>query len=177
MCRFLVWVFAVACPLLVQPSAAQTPHRVGAGVHYWKTIDEIADAWKDSVTIDENGVSWVFSYQYVANPLLSYELDLLVMPETYGAAREGYRVWGPQAMVLVGKTLYVGLGIGIYRAGNEWAPNPFYPLRAGVELELLPKLLLDLNANYRIEKWNMHYTKKDVDTDTVTLGAVIRLCL
>lgn len=172
-----MFILGLILILLAGPSLAQGHHRIGAGLHYWRTVDEIADAWKDSVAIDESGVSWILSYQYSSNPLITFEADILIMPETYGAAEDGYRVWGPQAMLLVGHTIYAGMGVGIYRAGDEWAPNPFFPLRAGIDLEILPKLSLDINGNYRIEKWNMHYTKEDVDTDTVTLGAIVRVSL
>lgn len=172
-----ICLFVMLACLTVSPLEAQGRHRIGAGVHYWKTLDEIADAWRDSVTIDEEGLSWVISYQYSSLPLITVEADVLLMPQTYAAAQRGYAVWGPQVMLLVGRSLYAGVGAGILRAGDDWAPNPFFPLRAGVDLEVLPKLSVDLNANYRIEKWNIHYTREDIDTDTVTLGVVVRASL
>ncbi|MBN1424301.1 hypothetical protein JXA88_07075 [Candidatus Fermentibacteria bacterium] len=167
----------LAVVVLITPAHAQGHHKIGAGLHYWKTIDEIDVETLEGASIKDNGVSWILSYQYSSNPLVTFEADILIMPETYGAAESGYRVWGPQAMILVGPMIYGGIGVGIYRAGDEWAPNPFFPLRVGVDLEILPKICLDINANYRIEKWNMHYTEEDIDTDTVTLGAVVRLSL
>lgn len=161
--------------MLTAPAEAR--HKIGAGLHYWKTIDEIRANPVEDVTIKDDGISWILSYQYASSPLITFEADILILPETYGAAESGYRVWGPQAMLLVGPMVYGGIGVGIYRAGDEWAPNPFYPLRVGVELEILPKISVDVNANYRIERWNMHYTQEDIDTDTVTLGAVLRLSL
>ena len=176
--RLIVTLVVVAALCVLPcPTEAQTPHRIGAGLHYWKTIDDIDVEEVEGTSIKDDGVSWILSYQYASSPLIRFEADILIMPETYAAARSGYRVWGPQAMLLVGPMIYGGLGVGIYRAGNEWADSPFFPLRVGIDLAILPKISLDINANYRIEKWNMQYLEDDIDTDTVTLGAVVRLQL
>ena len=41
----------------------------------------------------------------------------------------------------------------------------------GIDLLLLPKIHLDINADYRFAEWDEIY---DYDTDTVTLGATLR---
>ncbi|MCU0612578.1 MAG: hypothetical protein MUE60_12415 [Candidatus Eisenbacteria bacterium] len=175
MSRLLALLALLTVLTAPQPATAQGHHRIGAGLHYWKTIDEIDVEEVEGTSIKDDGVSWILSYQYSSSPLVRFEADILIMPETYAAARSGYRVWGPQAMLLVGPMLYGGIGVGIYRAGDEWADDPFFPLRAGIDLEILPKISLDINANYRIEQWNMQYLEDNIDTDTVTLGAIVRL--
>ena len=48
-------------------------------------------------------------------------------------------------------------------------------LRAGVDLEILPSIFLDLNANYRFETWDFERAAEEIDTDVVTAGAIVRL--
>ncbi len=48
-------------------------------------------------------------------------------------------------------------------------------LRAGLDLEVLPAVYLDLNANYRFEQWGFDNITNHISTDTVTLGAIVRL--
>jgi opacity protein-like surface antigen len=43
-----------------------------------------------------------------------------------------------------------------------------------LDFELIPYMHLDINANYRFENWDDDKFFKDVDTDTVTVGAVVR---
>jgi len=41
----------------------------------------------------------------------------------------------------------------------------------GIDLLLLPKIHLDINADYRFAEWDEIY---DYDTDTITMGATVR---
>ena len=45
----------------------------------------------------------------------------------------------------------------------------------GLDIELLPLIHLDINANYRFEDWDTGKIEEDIDTDTVTLGLVGRI--
>jgi hypothetical protein len=150
------------------PTFADAANRLGAGVHYWVAMDDI-----DVDDVDENGYSLIFSYQYISSLFFKIETDL-------GLTQKGYAgsdtvVWSPQAYFLVGKGLYGGIGIGINYSDGDLAENPFYALRAGIDLEVLPSIFLDINANYRFENWDFDEVKEDVDSDTVTLGAILRL--
>jgi hypothetical protein len=44
-----------------------------------------------------------------------------------------------------------------------------------VDLEVLPSVHLDINANYRFETWDFDRIEKDVNTGNITLGAIVRL--
>ena len=49
-------------------------------------------------------------------------------------------------------------------------------MRAGLIMELLPSLYLDINANYRFDQLNKIRDEfSEIDTDNVTLGAAMRL--
>jgi hypothetical protein len=45
-----------------------------------------------------------------------------------------------------------------------------------MEFILLPKISLDVTANYRFTKWG-ELEGEDIDTDTIVLGAALRLSL
>ena len=150
------------------PAEAAGSRRLGAGVNYWRTLDDV-----DVRDVDESGFSWHASAQW-RGALLGLQADLEWFDKNFGAAEKD--VFAPQAYLLVGRTLYGAAGIGWYYSAGSFSRNPFYALRAGLDLELLPKLFLDIHANYRFEEWDdIRDDEKGVDTDTVTLGASVRI--
>lgn len=164
-------VFALAC-LVPAPSALAAAgigaHRFGVGANYWKTIDEI-----DLANVDEDGLSWLASYQYAPAGLFKFELDLEYFPDLGGGSKA---VWAPEALLLVGGIIYAGAGVGIYHSDGDFGDKPFYMLRAGFDFPVLPFLFLDINANYRFNDWGS-LSGSDLDTDTIRLGAFVRLAL
>jgi opacity protein-like surface antigen len=153
--------------MICSTASAESANRFGIGLHYWVVLEDI-----DIDDVDENGYSWIFSYQRVLGDFIKLEIDA-------GLTKEGYAgsdatVWTPQAYFLIGKTIYAGVGVGINYIDDEFADNPFYALRAGLDFEILPNIFLDINANYRFEDWETEKIKEDIDTDTVTLGTVLR---
>lgn len=159
----LTWLAAVP--------AALAGHSIGLGANYWKTLSDIEVA--DVTDIDETGLSWLASYQYIPEGIFKLELDLEYYPKL-GADREAF--WSPELFVLVGGTLYGGVGAGWYYDGNVFDKNPFFMLRAGVDFAILPFLSLDINANYRFNDWDK-LDKGDIDTNTIRLGAAVRLSI
>ena len=165
---------AVAALILAGSPAARAdagdraPHRLGFGAHYWKTLDQLKD---DHKSIDDNGISWVGSYQY-AFPWLKLEGDVEVFPKGYYGSTE--TTLAPQALLLLGDRADAGAGIGAVYARDldKRLSDPIYTLRAGLDLELLPRLHLDVNANYYFAEWE---DWDRFDTDTVTLGGQVRL--
>lgn len=148
--------------------AEQSPHQIGAGVHYWQTIDNI-----DVDEFDEDGVSWLASYQYKPG-YLGLGLDLEWKEKGFGGSPE--TVYEPQAYLILGKALYGAAGVGGYYFDGDFAEDPFYFFRAGLDIEVVPSLHLDVHAIYRFEKWDdVESETTDIDSDTVTLGAAVRL--
>ena len=157
----------IAALMICGTASAEPANRLGLGLNYWVVLEDI-----DIDDVDENGYSWIFSYQRILASLFKLEIDA-------GLTKEGYAgsdttVWTPQAYFLIGSTIYAGVGIGINYIDDEFADDPFYALRAGLDFELLPNIFLDINANYRFENWDTEKIKEDIDTDTVTLGAIVR---
>lgn len=163
--KFLA-VFAVLALAMIcaAPSAVADPHRLGGGVHYWKTIDDI-----DFDNYDDNGYTMLVSYQYKPT-LIGCELDLEFSNQDFGGSSES--VLSPQAYFILGGLIYGGLGIGSYYVDSDWS-DPFYALKLGVDFELA-QLHFDINANYRFDEWDYDTVADDVDTDKITLGLVVR---
>lgn len=157
-------------PGVIQGLAAE--HRIGGGAHYWRTIDDIDNV--DNEEFDEDGLAYLASYQYVPGSFFKLELDLEIFPDGIGGT--GDTVLAPQAFALLGSGIYGGLGIGAFYTDSDFGEDPFYVVRAGIDLELLPALRLDINANYHFTDFDSIKTiDQDVDTDTITLGAMLRL--
>jgi hypothetical protein len=156
----------IVIALLVAPlGAVAGQNRIGAGVHYWTTVDNI-----DSDYFDNSGLGWIVSYQRKGGEWTKLVLDVEILPDGYGGSSN--TVYSPQVLVTVGSGVYAGAGIGIDYLNDEFAEDPFYILRLGIELPILPTLFLDVNANYRF----MEFQDIDaLDTDVVTLAALLRL--
>ena len=137
----------------------------GVGAHYWTTVKNL-----DADNVDKHGFSWLGTVQYWPS-WIGVEADVEWFKKGYAGATED--VWAPQAYLIVGKVLYGAVGIGDYYSDSTWSHNPFYALRVGVDLEILPRLHLDINANYRFEDWHTLHGS-DVNSDTITLGAAAR---
>jgi hypothetical protein len=168
--RWHIVALAVATLALIPLSGAgaETRASLGLGVHYWKTLDKI-----DLQDVEENGLSWIASLQ-MGSSLVKFQTDIEMFPKQFGGTEEP--VYAPCALLLIGPSIYGGIGIGTYYYKGEFAEEPFYVLRAGVDLRLLPSISLDINANYRWEDWkSLGDAVEEIDTDTITLGAGVRL--
>lgn len=157
-------LLAATCLLFTGTQEIHAESRIGAGVNYWTAIDDL------SSDIDDSGFSYLISYQ-ARSGLLSLEIDGEILPDRFG--KDAY---APQAYLLVGSGIYAGVGIGIEYIDGDFEDDPFFALRAGLNLEILPQLYLDLNANYRFsgsKSWSE--LEQDIDTDTVFLGGAVRL--
>jgi hypothetical protein len=142
-------------------------HRIGGGVNYWIAVDDI-----DEEDIDEDGFSYLISYQHWWN-FLGLEVDMELLPDRFGET-----AYAPEAYVLFGSTIYGGAGIGIVNYDGDFADEPFYALRVGLNLELLPSVFVDISANYRFnDSAELDNEATDIDTDTVFLGAAVRFAL
>jgi len=143
-------------------------HRLGVGVHYWAAIDDI-----DTNNIDETGFGYLISYQYLLHSLFRLEGDLEVVPNGYAGSDE--TVISPQVMAIIGSGIYGGVGMGVHYTDGEFGDAPYYAFRVGFDMQLLPSVYFDLNANYRFDEWDSGDIKEDINTDTVTLGLTIRV--
>jgi hypothetical protein len=166
------YMLAAVCGVMAMTAAhgwAEGANRLGAGAHYWTALDNI-----DVNNVDENGFSWLVSYQRAFGQWFKLEGDVEWFEKGFGGAPE--TVYAPQAFALLGDVIYGGVGIGCYYTDGDFANDPFYTLRVGLDIPLLPCLRLDINGNYRFENWdNLSNEGRDIGSDTVTLGAAARL--
>lgn len=162
---------AVAGAIFGVAPAAAGEHRLGGGLHYWQTVDDLFDG----AGIDEQGVSILLSYQYVPHrTLFRFELDLEYFDDGFGGSTEA--AYAPVAYLVVGERLYVAAGVGVtFSSGLADDPSdPFYTMRLGYQFHVLPGLLLDINGNYRT---NAFEELTNFDSDTITLGVIARVKL
>ncbi|MBP7275398.1 MAG: hypothetical protein KBA51_04260 [Kiritimatiellae bacterium] len=144
--------------------ADELPHRLGGGVYYWMTLENLDEEF------DENGLSYFASYQYKPS-LFGIQADLEVQPDRFEET-----AYAPQIYAVLGSGLYAAAGIGILYSDGEWADEPFYSFKAGLDFELTDSLHIDINANYRFnDTADLSDSDLNIDTDTVFLGAALRL--
>lgn len=142
----------------------RAPHRFGVGANYWRTLDDI-----DFGDIDRDGFGYFLSYQYKPT-LFGLGVDLEMLPDRFGSD-----AYAPQGYVLFGDVIYAGAGVGIVYTDDGFADDPFYSLRAGLDIPILPQFRLDIYGQYRFEsRHDLRDEDSRIDTDTVFLGAAGR---
>lgn len=166
--RWLLTVTIMGALALAQGVQAESVHRLGVGANYWRMMDDI-----DVHNFDENGVSWLLTYQYKLADLVKFEADLEVFPN--GAAGADHMTYAPEAYLVLGSTIYVAAGVGILYSDGDFADNPFYALRAGLDVRIVSRIYLDFNVNYRFsEAADLSATDRNIDTDTLMFGLALR---
>ena len=78
--------------------------------------------------------------------------------------------------MLVEWGLYGGVGVGVTISDtlDDNVSDPFYAARLGWDFQVLPRLHVDVHANYRA---NTFAELEDYDSDSITLGAALRVAL
>ena len=139
--------------------------KLGAGVHYMKTVGSI----KDAEGFDTNALNFLLAAR-MGLGLITIEGDSEWALD-YGGS--DHTLWLPQVFALVGLRLfYGGAGIGAGYLDQEWFDHPIYTLRAGVNLPLGP-VKVDVNANYQFMSSSVVEDVDSEDLDSVTFGAVV----
>jgi opacity protein-like surface antigen len=158
-------LIAMLLVALTAPAFA-ADHRIGVGVHHWQTVDDLADQGFEG--LDEKGTSGILSYQYMPEGIFSFELDAEYFANGFGGSTES--AYSPQVYLLVGHGLYAGAGVGVVASDGEKS-DPFYAAKVGFDFSIIPRVSLDVNANYRFDDWGLI---DDAETDTITFGALLR---
>lgn len=159
----LALISLIIAPFAAHPSRAAT---LGVGVNYWQAIDDI-----ELDDFDEDGLSFIFSSQFKLADLTRIEAAFEWFDSGFGGSEKD--IYAPQAFLIFGTDIYIGVGAGLYFTDGEFLDDTFYALRAGIDLGLLPFVDLELNANYRFENWD-EVNDDDIDTNTIMLGAAVR---
>ena len=158
----------LACTVLLATPASAADQTLGLGLHYWKSLDELA---KDFPGVEDEGVSWLAGYQYDPAGIFKLEVDLEYFRKGFGGSQG--TAWSPQIFVLAGGNLYGGLGIGTTFASSfeNSRSSVTYIARAGMQFTLLPGIHLDVNLNFKGDAFN---ELKDVKSNALTLGVFAR---
>ena len=162
----IVIAIAVVAALIASAQAASAAS-IGGGVHYLRNLGDIEDNG-----YEPNNFSILGSFQFPL-AMLKLEADVEYMFDLMGTD-EG--AWLPQAYALIGGMIYGGAGIGIVNFDGEWADDPFYNLRAGVNLPLAA-MTLDVYATYQFWNDDQLESLTGDDLDAVTFAGVLRFDL
>ena len=155
--------------LLGSGALAGDNFQIGVGANYWLALKNAVD---DS--FDKRGLGWMISSRYMATPVFGFGLDVERSPKNYIQFEKP--IYSPAAYIIVGKGIYAALGIGTYYYDGKFVKDTFYAARAGLTMELIPRIVIDINANYRSEEWSkIKKVHREVSTDNVVMGAAIRV--
>lgn len=151
------------------PLATAAEHHLGVGLHYWQSLDDFAD--EGFPEVEDEGVSWLLSYLYDIEGPLKFGLELEYFPDGFSGATD--TAIAPQGLVLLGGTVYGGVGMGVTASDSidGTFSDPYFLARVGLDLSLLPRLSLDVNLNYQADAFN---ELRNVESDAITLGATLR---
>jgi hypothetical protein len=142
---------------------------LGGGIHYLHNVSDIDD---NGVDLDKNNLGFVGSIMGRAGFLnLEGQVEYI---HSYLGTEEG--LWLPQAWALLGSAVYAGAGIGIGHFHDEWMSDPFYALRAGVNLPLGP-VGLDMYGTYQFWNSDAFDEVNHDDLDAITFAALLRFNL
>lgn len=166
--RSIVASILIAIALSVPfAGTAHAERSFGVGIHYLRNLGDISD--DEGLDLNQNSASLLGSFKVGAGPLkvdgqVEYIFDYI---------GTGNEMWQPSVWGLFGTRFYGGAGMGIGYTDNEWQTNPFYALRAGVNLPLA-KMGLDLYATYNFQSDQELETLTGEDLDSMTFAAILR---
>lgn len=164
------WRLALALFLAPAPAAA-IEHRLGAGVHSWRSASEVLD---DPSAGDESDLAGVLSYQLVLLNPLKLEVDVEFFPNGFGGS--GEEAWAPQGLIVVGDRLYAAVGAGVVYSQDLEGDfsDIIYIARIGVDFPIFSRLRFDLSADQRAGELS---GLTEAEEDSITFAAVLRLRL
>jgi hypothetical protein len=165
----LLYIALLFLALLSTPGLAGE-HTIGAGVHYWRAIDNVDDL----EGIEDDGLSYLASYQYIPRGFFKFQIDLEIFEDGFGGSTD--TAFAPQVFILAGKSIYAGLGVAVTISDDNDVSDPYFLGKIGWNLALIGSLDLDINATYHFNDWEA-VGDFDLGQDSFTLGAVIRIGL
>ena len=156
--------------LVSSAGVAESNPWLGGGIHYLRNLGDITS--DGDIDLNQNSVSILGSYKYDLG-LIGVDGQVEYIFNYVGTDKA---MWQPSVWGVVGNFFYGGAGIGIGYTDGDWQNNPFYALRAGVELHL-DKLALDVYASYRFQSDADLKNLTGEDLDSLTFAAIARFGL
>jgi hypothetical protein len=137
----------------------------GLGLHYLRNLGDIK---KNGGDFNQNSYALVGAYKR--------DLAMLKVEGTvdyiFDYIGTGKHMWEPAGWALLGNMIYGGAGIGIGYINGDWQKNPFYALRAGVQLPF-GKRGIDVFGTYRFQSDEQLKSLTGEDLDSVTFCGLI----
>lgn len=149
---------------------ARADHSIGGGIHYLRNLGDLKTS--GGPTFDQNSFSLLASGQ-TSLVMLRLEADVEYIFDYIGT---GHPMWQPEAWVLTSGLIYAGAGIGIGYTDGDWQKDPFYALRAGVNLGLAG-FGVDAFASYRFQNDSAIKSLTGDDLNSITFAAIARFGL
>ena len=163
-------VTAVCAVLAAATTVQAKSFEIGGGATYWYSIDEAKDK-----SFDRDGLAYYVSSEIFLANYLAIALEVEKMPEDFVFLEED--MYLPAAYLILGDGIYVGAGVGGYYYDGEFEGDPWFALRGGFKIPFFSNaLVLDVNVNYRTEKWDDIKNADDkIGSETLMVGAALRL--
>lgn len=167
--RSLIAALSLSLIVVVGTAAPAAAAQFGVGLNYLHTLEDLGDV--DSTNDFSQDDFSIFGSVTVPVALVRIEGDLEWVPGYLGGDSD---LWQPQvyAFLPLG-LLYGGIGMGIGHLDGNWASNPFYALRAGIEFGL-GGLAADAFLTYRLQSANFGEASENLDLDALILGAQVK---
>jgi hypothetical protein len=159
-------LFLLLCPIGPKPVRADDP--LPTGVYRLGGVTPI-----DAHLLPEWGSAFLISYQIVPAGLIRFEADLELLDGD--RERDAEPDFAPQVFVVSGSTLYAGLGTGLEVREGVPAEKPFYSLKAGVDLEVLPLVYLDFNAKTRLSDRSLDELIQEGEVEGLSVAGMLRI--
>ncbi|HET6348090.1 MAG TPA: hypothetical protein VFH88_03310 [Candidatus Krumholzibacteria bacterium] len=166
--KILLLFLVVATAMTTVVSVSSAGSSIGGGLHYLHAVKDI----DKNTTLDKNSFSILGSYMFGLG-LVSVEAQVEYV---FNYAGTDHSMWTPSAWAVTHGLIYAGAGIGIGYSNGDWQDDPFYALRAGVNLPLAA-FKLDAYATYQFQNGGQLKTVTGEDLDSVTLAAILRFPL
>ncbi len=115
----------------------------------------------------------VFSFKLNPRNLLQFKAEMDLLPQDLTVNPESVLL--PQMFVAVGDDLYAGLGTQYLIEDGILIDDPQFSLRAGVDLEILPYIFLDISADYRFDDWRELKEEDAFSKEDVVWGGALRI--
>jgi len=165
--RFLVALLLVATVMATPAISSAAGMTFGAGLHYLYNMGDIDEA--EELDLSKNSFGLIGSLMFNAG-LINVEGQVEYIFDYLGSD-ESMTI--PSAWALIGGLIYGGAGIGIGYIDGDWQSDPFYALRAGVNLPL-GGLGLDMYATFQFWSDDELEDLTGDDLDSLTFAAILR---
>jgi hypothetical protein len=156
--------------LFLGVATAEAQFSLGGGIHYNRNLGDITN--DGQIDLSQNSVSLLASGAYDLG-LLKLDGQVEYIFDHVGTDEA---MWQPSLWLLAGGLVYGGAGIGVGYTDGEWQSDPFYALRAGVDLAL-GGVDLDVYGSYRFQGSEDLESLTGEDLDSITFAAIVRFAL